>query len=396
MAINNSNGATNGVHINETIHGGNASQSPRSVLVVGAGPVGCLTALKLAQAGIQVDIIERLSATSESPRACGYFGAVQFFLNEIGMYSKVREDGFMTRGLCWRKKPVDDGKGGKKFGDTIAIQPLCAPDDENFELGAGLLNLPQADLNKLFLREALKTGLVRVQFNTELHTIVENTPDGVVVLARNTETGEDKQYKAKYLVAADGARSSTRKALGLPFPGHTWPERLISTNVLVKNELDAVWHTYYVLDQVNFTVVTPLQRPVPGQTTLWRFTMAADPEDPRSDEELATDANILSLYERSMAGSRPLKVQIKDRAVYRIHQRLSPTMRKGNCLLAGDAGHANNVSSQDSLVISRLTQPALWGSWTEHRHARCRCCGRCTHYGSQRRSIRGRPGCLFR
>lgn len=318
--------------------------SVKDVLIVGGGPVGCLTALKLGQAGINVDIIEKLPVTSDSPRACGYYGAVHFFLNEIGMYDLVRKEGFMTRGLCWRTRPKDDGKGGRELGDMIAIQPLSAPDDTKFELGAGLLNLPQADLNKLFLREALKTGHVQIHFNTELISILENSAGGVVALARDSETGEQKRHRARYLVGTDGARSSARKALGLSFPGHTWPERLISTNVFVKNDTDPLWHTHYVMSQVNYTVVTPLQEPVVGETTLWRYTMAADPEDNRPDQELQSDENILGLYENCMAGPRPLRVQIKDRAVYKIHQRLAPTLRKGNCLLAGDAGHANNVS----------------------------------------------------
>ena len=330
---------------------GNLFDISKRVLVVGAGPVGCLTALKLGKAGIDVDIIETLPTTSDSPRACGYFGAVHFFLNEVGMYRLIREKGFMTRGLCWRKKPTDDGKGGKRLGDVIAIQPLCAPDDTNFDVGAGLLNLPQADVNKLFLEEALKTGHVQIHFNTELLSIPENSVNGVVALARNVETGEQKQYRAKYLVGTDGARSSSRKALDLPFPGHTWPERLISTNVYLRNNVDPVWHTHYVMDRVNYTVVTPLEDPAVGKTTLWRYTIAADPEDTRDDKELGSDANILRHYEVCMAGPRPLQVQIKDRAVYKIHQRLAPTMRKGNCLLAGDAGHANNVRPSPRLCL---------------------------------------------
>jgi 2-polyprenyl-6-methoxyphenol hydroxylase-like FAD-dependent oxidoreductase len=289
-------------------------------------------------------------------------------LNELGLYELIRKEGFMTRGLCWRKKPKEDGKGGKSPGEMVATQPLSAPNDTTFEVGTGLLNLPQADLNKLFLREALKTGHVRVHFNTELVSIPRNDPaEGVTVLVRSLETMAERELRAIYLIGADGAHSMARKALGLPFPGHTWPERLIATNVMFHNEDDPTWHTFFTLDRVHYTIATPLEDPVPGKATLWRYTIAAAPDDDRPDEELSTDKNILRLYEDFMPGPRPLNVEIKARSIYKIHQRLVPTMRRGNCLLAGDAAHVNNVS--EILPIS----PAWLCIFLKLELAKCSC-----------------------
>ena len=319
------------------------SKHAKRVLIVGGGPVGCFTALRLGQAGVDVDILERLPTTSDVPRACGYFGAVHFALNEAGMYKLIREEGFMTKGLCWRKMPEDNGKGSKKLGTCIAAQPLCAPDETEFPIGAGLLNLTQGRLNALLMREALKTGHVQCHFNTELLSINENNKDGVSILARNVETGVEKEYNPIYLIGTDGARSASRKALGLPYPGHTWPERLVATNVYVMNEEVPLWPTHYFMDAINYGVTTPLEEIVVGKKTLWRYTFAASPDDTRPDEELMSYENIFKNYEVNMAGPRPLNVEVQARDVYRIHQRLAPTMRKGNCLLAGDAAHCNNV-----------------------------------------------------
>lgn len=393
MAIPPSENVSNGVpghQFEDSSINGHASEGSKRVIIIGGGPVGCVTALKLGQAGIDVDIFEKLPSTSTAPRACGYYGAVLHFLNEIGMYDLIRKQGFMTRGLCWRTKPVDDDKGGKKCGDVLAVQPLCAPDDTVFEVGAGLLNLPQGSLNKLFLSEALKTGHVKIHFNTELLSIPQNSKDGVTILTRDIETGAERQYHAAYLVGADGAHSISRRALALPFPGHTWPERLIATNVLIKNVEEPIFQTHYVMDPIHYGVATPLEEPILGKTTLWRYTFASNPEDKRSDEELLSDSNILQLYEKNMAGPRPLQTQIQARAIYRIHQRLAPTMRRGNCLLAGDAGHLCNVSAPTSkscppfLVFSGmfLADPYHFMSCTaircagsQHGHVgrRCRC-----------------------
>ena len=358
-------------HIANSAAEANGSELFAKVLIVGGGPVGCLTALKLGKAGIKVDIIERLPSTSNAQRAVGYFGAVHFVFEELGLYSKIRKAGFVTPGLCWFKKPRDNGQGGKAFGEMLAAQPLAEPGDVEFKVGAGLLNLTQARLNALLLDEALATGHVKIYFNTEFESILANSRNGVVARARNLETGEETVLRSQYLVGTDGARSGTRKALQLPFAGHTWPERLIATDVVMMNEELLSYPTYFVLDRVHYSVSTPLEKPIKGEKSLWRFTFGSDPNDTRPDEELMSDDNIMSLYERNMAGQRPLDVKITNRAVYKIHQRLAPTLRKGNCILAGDAAHANNVSILDArhrmlrLICSRT---AVWRAGSQHGH----------------------------
>lgn len=44
----------------------------QKVVVVGAGPVGLLTALMLGQKGISVDVLESLNEVNKSPRGLAY------------------------------------------------------------------------------------------------------------------------------------------------------------------------------------------------------------------------------------------------------------------------------------------------------------------------------------
>lgn len=46
--------------------------SIEKVIVVGAGPVGLLTALMLGQQGINVDVLETADYVNESPRGLAY------------------------------------------------------------------------------------------------------------------------------------------------------------------------------------------------------------------------------------------------------------------------------------------------------------------------------------
>lgn len=309
------------------------------VLIAGAGPVGCFIAFRLGKAGIPVEVFEKEPSLPYSPRAVGYYGATQNVFQEAGLYDLIRAEGFVTAGLCWRTPPVEDGNG-KRLGSMIAKQPLCAPDDAVKACPSGLLNLRQSDLSKLLLREAVSTGNVTVHFNSEVTDIEQDEEKVKITLANSkcpTATG-------CFLVGADGGKSNIRKIIGTPLLGHTWPERLISTDVELHNDSDPIFHTCYIMDTKNYTIMTPLTDPVIGQKSLWRCTIAIPPDDERTEDDLLQEETIMGFYEKMVSGPRPLQVKITSKALYRIHQRLVTTMRKGRCTLAGDAAHMNNVS----------------------------------------------------
>ncbi|KAJ5622902.1 hypothetical protein N7490_011507 [Penicillium lividum] len=124
------------------------------VLVIGAGPVGCFIAYRLAKVGIPVRIFEKESAIPNTPRAVGYYGATQVVFQECGLYDHIRAKGFMTSGLCWRTLPIDDGQGVRA--------------------------------DKLILHEALETGNVMIQFNSELTGILEEE-NGITIKFDDTD-----------------------------------------------------------------------------------------------------------------------------------------------------------------------------------------------------------------
>ena len=192
----------------------------------------------------------------------------------------------------------------------------------------------------MFLREALKTGNVTVYFSCEVIGIQE-LHDAVQVQVRNPDISISTGC---YVIGADGGESSVRKAIGTPCLGHTWQERLLATDVNLLNDVVPNYPTVFIMDSRNYTIMTPLTEPILGETSLWGCTIAIPPEDERSDEELMEEETIQGFYAKFVAGPRPLRAEITARSVYRIHQRLVTTMRKGRCVLAGDAAHMNNVS----------------------------------------------------
>ncbi|KAJ9151187.1 hypothetical protein NKR23_g3225 [Pleurostoma richardsiae] len=169
------------------------------VLVIGAGPVGLMVALRLAQAGIKVDVIEKEASLSEEPRAVAYYAGALTSLQRAGLIEDMLKEGFETTGLCWRKPLVDDGKGGKKFGGIIARLPVPSETNEAHGI-VGTLNLPQSKLLKLLFRKVNETGFVSIHFNTAL-TSIEQHADHVVATVVKSDTNTTIPIKASFLLA---------------------------------------------------------------------------------------------------------------------------------------------------------------------------------------------------
>jgi 2-polyprenyl-6-methoxyphenol hydroxylase-like FAD-dependent oxidoreductase len=77
------------------------------VLVVGAGPVGLLTTLFLAQAGIDVVLIEALPDVDESPRAMTYGPAAVIELERAGVAAEARETGMEKSDYDFRMRWIN-------------------------------------------------------------------------------------------------------------------------------------------------------------------------------------------------------------------------------------------------------------------------------------------------
>ena len=314
------------------------------VIVVGAGPVGLFMALRLAQAGISVDIMEKDGAIHNSPRAVGYYGGTLQALSRAKVLWEAADMGFVSTGLCWRGPVVDDGNGGKRYGDIIARLPVPRGDQSSIVGRIPFLTLPQFKLAKIFFDEALATGLVTVHFNMQLAAIHDDG-DSVKATFTRVETGTEETHQAAFLIGADGGKSTTRKLLKIPLKGHSWPERLLSIDCILETPLtvDTEFPTNFIIHPIHFGLVLPIEPFKPGKRSTYRCAVAIDPHDSRPDNEITSRESVNSLLDKMLPGPRPLNAEVLEVAPYRIHQLCASTFRRGRCALAGDAAHINNV-----------------------------------------------------
>lgn len=288
------------------------------VVIVGAGPVGLLTALGLARQGIEVTVLDSEPEVVRSPRAAVYFHTTISILRKLGL-----SDDAHAIGLASTEFKMHWLETGEVMSSDMrdALEP-GQEFDHNLHFGQHILaELVMQHLARLPHTQVLWDHTVKAlgQDGGKARVLVD-TPDGEVT------------FEADWIIGTDGARSTVRQLLGLPFEGFTWPDRFVATNIDYPFLDFGFCNANMVVDPVNWAVIGRL-----GRENLWRLTYG---EDAALDEK-----SILERLPDRFAAILPdasVPYRIDNFSPYRVHQRCAPTFRADRVLLAGDAAHACN------------------------------------------------------
>jgi len=285
---------------------------------VGAGPVGLLTALGLARQGVEVTVLDGEPAVVRSPRAAVYYHTTLSILRKLGLLEEAEAIGLQSTEfrMHW---PATGEMMVSDMGD--ALEP-GQEIDHNLHFGQHLLA-------ELVLSHLDRIPHARVLWDHTVKALGQSEQDARVLV--DTDDGEVR-FQADWIIGTDGARSTVRQLLGMPFEGFTWPERFVATNIEYPFLDHGFCNANMVVDPVNWAVAGRL-----GREQLWRVTYG---EDAALDE-----AGILDRLPGRFAHILPdssVPFRIDGFSPYRVHQRCAPAFRAGRVLLAGDAAHACN------------------------------------------------------
>ncbi|PCG94967.1 Monooxygenase, FAD-binding [Penicillium occitanis (nom. inval.)] len=313
----------------------------RQVIVVGAGPCGCLLALRLIRLGIRVSLFEQDEEIQPHFRALGYPGATHAALQKAGIWEEAKTKGFIKRAFSWRKLPQNDGpyKNEKQWGDLIATwDPYVNSPLKDGDIGYGMLALPQNRFREIIMPKLLESDLADVYLG---HRVVDICQDANSAIVTSVNTaGLETQVKGAFVVGADGGKSVVRRKLGLHLEGFTWPHIVVAVDIRLDLQppADGPSSIYYVdpTDWAFFSTIEPPDEKLPN---LWRCTLAMSEEESRSE---TFDATLKRKLEKLIPGSLPLEYELLRAQPYRLHQRNTTTMKSGRCLLIGDAAHLTN------------------------------------------------------
>ena len=181
------------------------------VAIVGAGPVGLLSALGLAQAGIPVIVIERESEIVASPRAIVYHWSVLEGLNRLGLLEEALDVGFAKQDYTYL-----DFATGEKINYSLDVLDGRTPFPFNLHLGQNLLA-------EIALRRLQRFPHAEVRWGVTMRDLMQDG-SGVTLSVDGPEG--PSELRAGWVIGADGATSNVRRALHLEFEGITWPNGL--------------------------------------------------------------------------------------------------------------------------------------------------------------------------
>ena len=287
------------------------------VVVAGAGPVGLVTALKIARAGIPVLVLDCEPDIIRWPRAVVYHAPTVEMLDRLDLLDELKVAGILKQDYQFR---TVDGK--------ILAAPsmsVLTPEDTPYPYN---LHMPQHELARVILKNLLAIAGAEVRWNTRVTGLMQDA--GGVTLTIDS-SGTNDQIRCDWLIGADGGSSTVRRALGLSFDGYTHPERLVSTNVVYDFEARGYARANFVIDPVHWAVIVKVDR-----HGLWRVTYGEDASLPEDDVE----ARIAEHY-RHLLPDRDA-YELEAFSPFRVHERCAESFRAGRVLLAGDAAHVCN------------------------------------------------------
>ena len=304
------------------------------VIVVGGGPTGFVTALGLAQAGVDVCLIEAEAGINDSPRACVYHWSMLDGLERLGIREEAERIGYTKDDYLWFVK-----RTGERLPYDLKVLSSVTPFPYNIQLG-------QDRLAEICHRRLEALPNAQVHWRTRFIGLSEDA-DGVTV--RTEAPDGARELRGRWVIGADGAGSPVRKALGLTFDGMTWPERFVATNVRHDFESAGYWQSTMVIDDQWGAVIVKIT-----QGGLWRCTFMEDASLPvESYLDRIPDA-----YEHLLPGEGGY--ELVRSSPYKMHQRCADSFRKGRVLLAGDAAHVTNPTGGFGLTTGLFDAFALW------------------------------------
>jgi len=307
----------NGSHNNG--QNGNGRSREKPIIIVGAGPAGCLAALYLAQQNVPVLLFEAGDGLPIDLRASTFHPPTLDILDRVGLTEKLISLGILVHDYQYRDRQTNEIA---KF----SLKSLVGETNHPYRLQCEQFKMTRivVDMLKDYKCATVKFG-ARVTGFRELDDVVD---------VLYFQDGKEWREQGSFVIGADGANSVIRQSAGVLFEGLTYPERflVVSTQHPFENHFEDLSWVNYVSDPKEWCVLLKT-------VDLWRVLIPTPIND--DPDKLLSDNFIENRLQRLCPKQTPY--DIYHRTLYKVHQRVAETYRVGKrTLLVGDAAHINN------------------------------------------------------
>jgi len=338
---------------------GEARRHP--VAVLGAGPIGLTLAAGLAHHGIPCVVIEPRDQVSFGSRAICISRRSLEILEDFGV-----AEGILARGLPWTD--------GRSWWRGHQVLEFAMPHDAD-QRHPPMLNLQQCFTEQCLVEALAERPQVDLRWRSEMRAL-RQTDEGVTLCIATPEGEYD--LLADWVVAADGARSPTRAALGLRLEGTSYEGRYLIADIRLRSDHPVERRAWF--DPPSNPGSTVLMHRQPHD--IWRIDyQLRDDEDAEAEQReervrARIDAHLAAIGERA-------DYELVLISLYRAHCLTLASYRHGRVLFAGDAAHlvpifgvrgmnsgiedAANLAWKLAAVIRGEGGEALLDSYSEER-----------------------------
>ncbi|MFC4857147.1 FAD-dependent monooxygenase [Actinophytocola glycyrrhizae] len=329
------------------------------VVIVGGGPNGLMLACELALGGVRPVVLERLTEPSAEPRSNGLVGQVVRMVDRRGLFERL------------------SGSPGPPRPNNAYFMFAAMPLNLGLLADSPIHNLPVPELKTVRVLEERASELGADIRRGHVLTGLVQDDDGVTLTVDGP--GGTHELRAGYVVGADSAHSTVRKAAGIGFPGVTHDRTTSRTaNATVPSAwLDPATGALNVPGHGPLLPFLPVRTdrggftyaPLPGQPPLIA-TVEWDQEEtgePMTLDELRASVNRVLGADVPLGpppGAGPHVLRRLDGGNTRVAQRY----REGRVFLVGDAAHVFaaggtglNLGMQDAVNLGWKLAAAVNG-----------------------------------
>lgn len=333
------------------------------VVIVGAGPAGLILAMELGRRGIRTVLLEAIETVSPGSRAT----CVSRRSMEIMLQNDCAEP-FASHALMWTH--------GTSFYRQHSVYRLEMPHDAD-ERFHPMANIQQCVYEKFLVDRVERIAEVDLRWQSKVVALRAEADE--VVLRVDTPEGE-YDLRARYVVAADGARSAVRDLLGLRLHGESHSGRYLIADIRMKSDYPTERRAWF--DPPSNPGNTVLMHKQPDD--VWRidYQISADDDSDFELQEVRVRARIKAHLEW-IGETAPWELEWTS--LYRAHCLCLDDYRHGRVCFAGDAAHlvpifgvrgmnsgiadANNLGWKLAYVLQGRAPDRLLDSYTPERRA---------------------------
>ena len=286
------------------------------VIVVGAGPVGLALAMDLVLRGIPTVVLDEDDTVSTGSRSICWAKRTLEIYDRLGCAEPM-----MARGITWNR--------GKVFhGDRLLYEFDLLP--EHGHRFPAFINLQQNLAEEIFVRRAQELAPDGLDLRWKNQVTGVAAEDDHVDVEVETPDGPYR-LRCEYLVAADGVRSTVRRALGLDFKGRVFEDRFLITDVRMHADFPSERRFWF--DPTFHGGRSALLHRQADDT--WRIDLQLGPD---ADPEHELRPETVTPRLRTMLGP-DIPFEIVWSSLYTFQCRRLERFRHGRVFFAGDAAH---------------------------------------------------------